>query len=59
VLLKLSRAKDTVEVVELQHKGPYLDTVERFYLYNKLKENLVFNDNLYELSNPIFEAYGR
>jgi hypothetical protein len=35
VLVKLSRAKDTVQVVELQHKGPYLDTVEKFHLYKK------------------------
>jgi hypothetical protein len=55
VLVKLSRAKDTVEVVELQRKGPCLDTVEKFHLYsNKLKGNLVFNDKLYELCNPIF-----
>jgi hypothetical protein len=49
----------TMEVVELQHKGPYINTVEKFHIYNnKLKGNLVFNDNLYEPSNPIFEACG-
>jgi hypothetical protein len=61
--------EDTVDVVEQQNNGPYLNTIENFirvyiyiYIYicsNKLKGNLVLNDNLCELSNPIFEGCGR
>jgi hypothetical protein len=48
-----------MDVVEKQHKGPYLNTVEKFHIYNKVKGNLVLNDNLCELSSPIFEVYER
>jgi hypothetical protein len=52
--------EDTMDVVEQQHKGPYLNTAEKFHIYNKkLKGNLVLNDNLCELSSSIFEGCGR
>jgi hypothetical protein len=46
-----------MDIVEQQHKGPYFDTTDKFHIYiNKAKGNLILNDNLIELSNPIFEA---
>jgi hypothetical protein len=49
--------ENIMDIVEQQHKGPYLDTIDKFHIYiNKSKGNLILNDNLTELSNPIFEA---
>jgi hypothetical protein len=46
-----------MDIAEQQHKGPYLDTTEKFHIYiKKAKGNLILTDNLAEPSNPIFEA---
>jgi hypothetical protein len=47
-----------MDIVEQQLKGPYLDTTEKFHMYiNKAKEDFILDNNLIELSNPVFEAY--
>jgi hypothetical protein len=51
--------ENAMDIVEQQHKGPCLDTTEKFQYIdyiNKVKGNLIFNNKLIELSNPIFEA---
>jgi hypothetical protein len=43
-------------IVKIQNKGSYLNTMEKFHIYDKAKGKLIFNESLYELSNPIFEV---
>jgi hypothetical protein len=48
-----------MEITEIQLKGSHLNTMEKFRIYNdKLKGITVFNENLYELCNPIFYVCG-
>jgi hypothetical protein len=56
---EFGNTEDIIEVVEHQQNGSYLNTVEKYHLYNsnKMKQNLVPNDNLGEQTNPIFEGY--
>jgi hypothetical protein len=50
-----------MEVVEHQQKGSYPNTVGKYHVYNKnkMKQNLVLNDNLCEQTNSIFEVCGK
>jgi hypothetical protein len=50
------RAKDanSLEVIEIQPKGQYLNTLER-YIYKHKKMGKIFNDFQYDTHNPIFE----
>jgi hypothetical protein len=44
-------------ITEVQHKGSNLNTMEKFHIYNdKLKGITVFNEHVYELSNPNFDV---
>jgi hypothetical protein len=46
-----------MEITEIQLKGSHLNTMEKFRIYNdKLIGITIFNENLYELSNPIFDV---
>jgi hypothetical protein len=50
---------DIMEVVEHKQKGSHINTaLKRHICYNnnKIKQNLVLNDNLREQTNPIFEV---
>jgi hypothetical protein len=46
-----------MEITEVQYKGSNLNTTEKFHIYNeKVKEITIFNENLYELANPIVDV---
>jgi hypothetical protein len=49
------------DIMEHQQKGSYLNTVEKYHIYNdnNMKPKLVLNDNLCEQTNPIFEVRGK
>jgi hypothetical protein len=53
--------EDNMEVVENLGKRPYLNTAEKFNIYNqkRIKQNFILNDNVGEQMNPIFEVCGR
>jgi hypothetical protein len=47
----------TLDITEVQRKGSRLNTMEKLHIYNdKLKGITICNENLYELSNPIFDV---
>jgi hypothetical protein len=43
------------EVIEIQTKGQYLNTLERYYIYKHNKISEIFNELQYDTYNPIFE----
>jgi hypothetical protein len=51
------RAKDinSLEVMEVQPKGQYLNTLERYHIYKYRKIGEMFNELQYDTCNPIFE----
>jgi hypothetical protein len=51
--------EDTMDVVDDDGCGALLDTIKKFMYVYKSKGNLILNDNLYELSNPMFEVWRR
>jgi hypothetical protein len=42
--------EDTVDILHIERKGSFINTLERFHIYNLSKENLQMNDTY----NPIF-----
>jgi hypothetical protein len=47
--------EDTMPVVNIQNKGPYLNTLERFHIYKEQKTGVILNGNYADLYNPLFE----
>jgi hypothetical protein len=47
--------EDTMQVVNIQNKGPHLNALERFHIYKQQKPGVVLNDNYADLNNPLFE----
>jgi hypothetical protein len=48
--------ENTLEVLNFQEKGSYLNTRERFHIYRaKRKTGQLLNDNYTDIFNPIFE----
>jgi hypothetical protein len=50
---------DTMEIMKTERKGRYLNTLERYYIYEISKDNLHMNDRNIDIHNPIFKALHR
>jgi hypothetical protein len=50
---------DTMEIMKTERKGSYLNTFERYYIYENSKDNLHMNDTNIDIHNPIFKALHR
>jgi hypothetical protein len=44
----------TMDILQIQKKGPILNTLERYYIYNLSKDKLQLNDTYIDTYNPIF-----
>jgi hypothetical protein len=51
------RAKDinSLEVIEVQPKEQYLNTLEKYYIYKHKKMGEIYNELQYDTYNPIFQ----
>jgi hypothetical protein len=47
---------DTMEIITTGRKGKYLNTLERYHIYEISRDNLHMNDTHIVTHNPIFEA---
>jgi hypothetical protein len=47
---------DTMEIITIGKKGRYLNTLEKYHIYEICKYNLHMNDANIDTHNPIFEA---
>jgi hypothetical protein len=47
--------KDTMDILHIERKGPLMNTLERFHIYNLSKENVHMNDTYADIYNPIFD----
>jgi hypothetical protein len=45
-----------MEIMKTKRKGKYLNTLERYYIYEIGKDNLHMNDTNIDIHNPIFKA---
>jgi hypothetical protein len=50
---------DIMEIRKTERKGRYLNTLERYYIYEITKDNLHLNDTNIDIHNPIFKALHR
>jgi hypothetical protein len=50
---------DTMEIMKTERKGRYLNTLERYHIYEISKDNLHMNDTNVDIHNPIFKAIHR
>jgi hypothetical protein len=48
-----------MEIMKTERKGRYLNTLERYYIYEIIKDNLHMNDTNFDTHNSIFEALHR
>jgi hypothetical protein len=46
---------NTLDVMDVHAKGPYLNTLERYHIYKSRKEGLVFIELQFGATNPIFD----
>jgi hypothetical protein len=46
--------EDTMDILHIERKGPLMNTLERFHIYNLSKENLQMKDTYADTYNPIF-----
>jgi hypothetical protein len=44
-----------MEILHIEKKGPELNTLERFYIYNLTERGLQMNDTFTDMHNPIFD----
>jgi hypothetical protein len=44
-----------MEILHVEKKGPKLNTIEGFYVYDLTKKGLQMNDTLTDTHNPIFD----
>jgi hypothetical protein len=47
--------ENTTKILNIQEKGPYLNTLEKFHFYKTKKTDLLRNDNYADIYNPIYE----
>jgi hypothetical protein len=47
---------DTMEIIKTERKGRYLNTLERYQIYEIGKDNLHMNDTNIDIHNPISKA---
>ena len=52
----LDQMEDIMEVILTTHKGKYLDTVEKYHLYQKTLEGIQINDRSTINENKIFDV---
>jgi hypothetical protein len=45
-----------LEILERQHKSPFLNTLENFHIFKCKKESNILNDFQFDMDNPIFEV---
>jgi hypothetical protein len=45
-----------MEIIKSERKGRYLNTLERYYIYEIGKDNLHMNDTNIDIHNPTFKA---
>lgn len=50
----MGRLEYTLEKLDMQYKGPYLNTLDRHHIYKTKKTKLLHNDTHYYTYNPIF-----
>jgi hypothetical protein len=48
-----------MEIMKTERKGRYLNTLERYYIYEIRKDNLHMNDTNIDIHDPIFKALYR
>jgi hypothetical protein len=49
--------ENTLNILNTQKKGPFLNTLEKFHIYKAKKKKFgnLFNENCTDIYNPIFE----
>jgi len=47
---------NTMQVLQLQNKGPHLNTIERFYIYAEYTKNIHLNNDSTIFPNKIFDT---
>jgi hypothetical protein len=50
-----NKIENTLKILNIQDKGPYLNTLEKFRIYKTKKTGILLNDNYADIYNPIFE----
>jgi hypothetical protein len=45
-----------MDILQIKKKGPLMNTLEQFHIYNLWKENLHINDIYTDIYNPIFSV---
>jgi hypothetical protein len=45
-----------MEILETQCKSPYLNTLEKFHIFNCRKKGPIMNEMQFDMYNPIFEV---
>jgi hypothetical protein len=48
--------ENTMKILNLQEKGQYLNTLERFHIYKTKMSGGLLNNNYIHTYNPVFEA---
>jgi hypothetical protein len=46
---------DTMEIINTERKGRYINTLEIYFIYEISKDNLRLNDTNIDIHNPIFK----
>jgi hypothetical protein len=47
--------ENTLKILNIQDKGPYLNTLETFHIYKTKKTGILLNENYTDIYNPIYE----
>jgi hypothetical protein len=50
---------DTMEIIKTGRRGRYLNTIEKYHIYEIGKDNLHMNDTNIDIHNPIFKTLHR
>jgi hypothetical protein len=45
-----------MEILETQYKSPYLNTLEKLYVFKCKRESQILNEIQFDAYNPIFEV---
>jgi hypothetical protein len=49
------KIENTMEILNFQEKGKYLNILEKFHIYEANKTGILLNDNFTDIFNPIFD----
>jgi hypothetical protein len=47
----------SMNIIKIQNKGKFLNTLEKFYIYEENKNGNLLNENKMEVFNPIYELF--